>query len=284
MQIHENTGSGSISQSNTTLFTGITLILMGGMILLDQYLHTGWLLLMILPLGGLAFLSWGVKVRRPGLIIAGGVLAGLGVGSFIAFSNFFNLDWSVRVGFLLVCFALGWGLIATLLFFISGQIAWWALIPGSIIIGLGVCFLRGPIRPLDFVFYPGFGLGLVFLTWGLKTHLLGLIIPGSLLLGISPGIGLAWGDLKVVNSLTQTGVMLVCFALGWGLITIFSKLAINKFIWWPLIPGGIMAMTGWGLYIGGNPKNALSFIGNTGSIGLILFGLYILLWNSELRK
>jgi hypothetical protein len=36
-------------------------------------------------------------------------------------------------------------------------------------------------------------------------------------------------------------------------------------------------MVGWGLYIGGNPGNALSFIGNTGSIGLIVFGIYLLL-------
>src|SRR5664279_367371 len=103
MHTHENTGSGSISQPNTTLFTGITLILMGGMILLDQYLHTGWLLLMILPLGGLAFLGFGVKVRRPGLITGGGILAGLGVGSFIAFSRFFSLDVPARVGFFMVC-------------------------------------------------------------------------------------------------------------------------------------------------------------------------------------
>jgi hypothetical protein len=284
MHIHDNPGSGSIAQPSATLVTGITLILMGGMILLDQYLNTGWLVLMILPLGGLAFLGWGVKLRQRGLITAGGVLTGFGVGCFIAFSNFFSMDLPLRIGFLCVSFALGWGLIATLFYFINDQIAWWTLIPGAIFAGLGMCFFKTPIRPLDFVFYPGVGLGLVLLAWGLAGHLLGLIIPGSLLLGISPGISLAWGDLKVVNSLTQTGVMLVCFALGWGLITIFSRLAINKFIWWPMIPGGIMATTGWGLYIGGNPQHALSFIGNTGSIGLILFGLYILLWNSELRK
>jgi hypothetical protein len=78
--------------------------------------------------------------------------------------------------------------------------------------------------------------------------------------------------------------MLVIFALGWGLITVFSRFIINKFIWWPLIPGGVLAMVGWGLYIGGNPGNALSFIGNTGSIGLIIFGIYLLLWRTELRK
>jgi hypothetical protein len=71
--------------------------------------------------------------------------------------------------------------------------------------------------------------------------------------------------------------MLVWFALGWGLVTIFARVQTFKFVWWPLIPGGILAMVGWGLYIGGNPQSAVGFIGNTGSIGLLIFGIYILL-------
>jgi hypothetical protein len=34
---------------------------------------------------------------------------------------------------------------------------------------------------------------------------------------------------------------------------------------------------GTGLYIGGDPTRALGFIGNTGSIALMIFGLYLLL-------
>ena len=71
--------------------------------------------------------------------------------------------------------------------------------------------------------------------------------------------------------------MLVILAIGWGLITVFSRVITDKFTWWPLIPAGILAMTGWGLYIGGNPDNALGFIGNTGSIVLIILGIYLLL-------
>ena len=38
-----------------------------------------------------------------------------------------------------------------------------------------------------------------------------------------------------------------------------------------------MAVVGWGLYIGGNPDNASTFISNTGSVALIIIGLYLLL-------
>ena len=88
---------------------------------------------------------------------------------------------------------------------------------------------------------------------------------------------------RAVNTLAQTGIMLVCIGLGWLLITVFSRVITAQFVWWPLIPGGILAVVGWGLYIGGNPNNALSFIGNTGSIALILFGIYLILLRRGIR-
>ena len=96
-------------------------------------------------------------------------------------------------------------------------------------------------------------------------------------MGIGPGVYVPWSNTYIESGLAQTGIMLVSFALGFGLIVLFSRVSIRKFIWWPLIPGGVLFMVGWGLYIGGNPNNALSFIGNTGSIGLIILGVYLLL-------
>jgi hypothetical protein len=61
------------------------------------------------------------------------------------------------------------------------------------------------------------------------------------------------------------------------LITIAARRVTHKAVWWPLIPGGILAVVGTGLYIGGDPTHAMGFIGNTGSIALMIFGLYLLL-------
>jgi hypothetical protein len=77
--------------------------------------------------------------------------------------------------------------------------------------------------------------------------------------------------------------MLVVFGLGWLLITVLSRIITPGIVWWPLIPGGILAVVGWGLYIGGDPGNAISFISNTGSIALILFGIYLLLLRQGIR-
>jgi hypothetical protein len=127
-------------------------------------------------------------------------------------------------------------------------------------------------------------LGLVFLAWGWTRKLLGLIIPGCILVTVGPGISFAWSQSSNPQGLIETGVMLVWFALGWLLITVFSRMMYKKFIWWPLIPGGVLAMVGWGLYIGGNPSNALGFVGNSGSIGLIIFGVYLLLLRFGMQK
>jgi len=77
---------------------------------------------------------------------------------------------------------------------------------------------------------------------------------------------------------------LVVFSLGWGLLILFGRMLTARFVWWPLIPGGIFAVVGWGLYIGGDPGNAMSFIANTGSIGLIIFGLYLLLMRKSIHR
>jgi hypothetical protein len=127
-------------------------------------------------------------------------------------------------------------------------------------------------------------MGSVFLLWGWVEKLFGLLIPGCLLITTGPGISIAWSHVTSPQGLVETGVMLVWFALGWLLITVFSRILYKKFTWWPLIPGGVLAMVGWGLYIGGNPANALGFVGNTGSIGLIIFGVYLLLLRFGMQK
>jgi len=154
----------------------------------------------------------------------------------------------------------------------------------GIILSIGLTFLFTKVRLADFVLWVGTGTGLVLLIWGIYWRLFGLIIPGSLLVASGPGIYMAWGRASEMNSLARTGVMLVIFSIGWFLIILFSRVTTSNFIWWPLIPGGILAVVGWGLYIGGDPGNAATFIANTGSIGLIIFGIYLLLLRKGIHR
>ncbi|HAL65410.1 MAG TPA: hypothetical protein DCP10_07595 [Bacteroidales bacterium] len=148
----------------------------------------------------------------------------------------------------------------------------------------GIPFLISQLNLLDFLFYIGIGVGLILIISGIYWKLFGLLIPGSIIIGVMPGLYFAWENTNATNALEQTAVMLVWFAFGWGLITILSRMLTKNFVWWPLIPGGILAVVGWGLFIAGNPKSAIGFIGNTGSIGLIIFGIYILLMRQSFNK
>lgn len=269
---------------NLSSQAGLALILFGVLVLADQYIHTGWLTISVPFIAGLLMLLRGIFNRQYRFLIAGGIMSGVGAGGFAASFPWSEATVAIRLGIFLLLNAVGWLLILIFSVRINSRPAYWSLVPAIVSAGLGVFTLFTPLNPLELGLYLLTGIGLTLLVCGLMGSKLGLIIPGCLLLTIGPGIYYPWGQTGSVNGLTQTGTMLVIFALGWGLITVFSRMSIQRFIWWPLIPGGVLAMVGWGLYIGGNPGNALSFIGNTGSIGLIIFGIYLLLWRNEFRK
>lgn len=289
MQIFDH--PSSVKFSSARVVTGIALILTGGILFLDRYLKSGWLSLAILPAIGLFLYLWGIKHRQVGLIIAGSLLSGIGAGCITAWGPVIQTDGSavalgiinpphslaVQIGLLLFFTGISWVVITLTTVAVTPIATWWALIPGGVLGGLGACLLFTPMRWTDFVLYLALGTGLPLLFWGLVSRLFGLVIPGCLLSATGAGLYVAWQTPVIGNTLVQTGVMLIWFALGWVLITVGGRVVMQKYLWWPLIPGGIMAVVGMGLYIGGDPKRAFGFIGNTGSISLMIFGLYLLL-------
>lgn len=263
---------------------GLILIVSGLLSLLDLQLKTKWLTLSIPTILGLVLLVYGFTSGSKGWLIAGALITGVGLGGFFALQQIHTIPLIKRFGYLTMFFAAGWLLVLVLLYITNRYTAWWALICSAIFGSTAYVLLVKIPTIFDFVFYIPLSLGLAFLVWGWKRRKIGLIIPGCILSTVGPGISLAWAKAADPQGLIETGVMLVWFALGWILITVFSRILYKKFIWWPLIPGGVLAMVGWGLYIGGNPSNALGFVGNTGSIGLIIFGIYLLLLRFGMQK
>lgn len=285
MNSTQNTNHSNIRKEiDFRIIGGLLLVIIGIAILLDQYIKTGWLPLIILPFLGLLCIFGGIRLQRFGLVIAGSLLSGIGSGAFLILRGMNSLSWQQRIGYGLLLFSFSWVGVTLFSAFFARNIAWWALIPASLIAGSGIPFAWLKLSIFDFVFWCTISLGLAFLIWGSFKKWIGLLIPGSLLVGIGPGIYYPWRVFDNGNGLTQTGEMLVWFALGWVLMIFFSRIVLNKFIWWPMIPAGVLTMVGWGLYVGGNPQNAVSFIGNSGSIVLIIFGLYLLLLRQGIRK
>lgn len=264
-------------QQAVRLTIGIALIGSGAMALIESVLKTGWLHYLILPFLALFLVADGVLARRLLGIIPGCLIGGAGLGLFFGYGLLMNEPWNIKLALLLGGFAAGWLAITVISRLFLKKFHWWAFFVGITIGSLALVFGISEMRTIDFFGYMVAAMGGAMLIWGLVGHIFGLIIPGCILSGVGLGLYQAWGASGDLNGLARTGIMLVIFGIGWGMITVLSHPIVQKFIWWPLIPAGVMGVTGYGLYIGGSPNSAVSFIGNTGSIGLILLGLYLLL-------
>jgi len=256
---------------------GVVLILTGLLFLLDQRIKTNWLSLALPVFISLILLSWGIISKRKLLIIPGFILFGLSSAFFVIFQRLVYYKTFTLLFAAIGIFSFSWLLLFVFLAVIRKTTAWWALFVAAISGAVSLNFLISKQTLLTFIFSISLAIGIVFLLWGTRKRAIGLLIPGLLVSTIGAGVFFAWNDPVEKNGLQQTGTMLMWFALGWILIAVISKIFSRKFTWWPLIPGGVLTMVGAGLYIGGNPDNALGFFQNTGSIGLIMFGVYLIL-------
>jgi hypothetical protein len=263
---------------------GIVLVVSGLLFLLDQRIKTHWLSLSLPVFISLIMLAGGILSRRRLLLIPGFILFGVSAAFFVIFQKLFSIKAIALVSAATGVFAFSWLLLFVTLAVIRKTIAWWGLFVATISGAGSINFFAHKLSLLNFVFTISLAIGAVFFLWGARKRQLGLIIPGLLVSTIGAGVFFAWNHPLKNNGLQETGVMLVWFALGWILITVISKIYSKKFVWWPLIPGGVLTMVGSGLYIGGNPSNALSFFQNTGSIGLIMFGVYLILLKYGMNK
>jgi len=286
-QVHLSNGKskeGNEGSRSLLNFLGLSIIVVGLALILNQYLHTGWLVLLILPVISLVVVVFGIRQRTFALLLPGGILFLLGIGGFLAFYVLQGLSLHFRLGVLSVTLGICWLTVTSITALFNQKIAWWSLIPGFSFLGLGISLIFTHFQWFDAVFWILLGLGIAFLVWSYGTRIIGLAIPGSLLVAIAPGILFGWMNYYSDRILVHIGIMLSWFAIGWGLIILFWRLVRTRFIWWPLIPGGVLAVVGWGLYISQNPGNAISFISNTSAIMLIILGIYLLLLRSSLRK
>jgi hypothetical protein len=153
------------------------------------------------------------------------------------------------------------------------------IVAGVILVLVGAATLLQ--RWLDIGNYIVLLLGLGFLIWGSVSHKTGLIIPGGVLSGIGLGILAMQGPWQFPVA-DQNGVFLLCFALGWFLIT-FLTAVFTCTQWWALIPGGIMALIGGAILVtnGAIPWMDLNLVY---AIILIVIGLALLVFRGRSKK
>jgi hypothetical protein len=155
---------------------------------------------------------------------------------------------------------------------------------GCALVGLGLWMLASNLWQWEWSAIFPLGLGLLFLVWGSATRTLGLLIPGGILTGIGAGALLLAGPFSHLEESASGGLFLVSFGAGWLLTTLTAALFMRRLVWWPLIPGGIMLLTGGALLIGGPALVALAYFGQGWPLVLIVIGLYLLLWRKGLQE
>jgi hypothetical protein len=150
-----------------------------------------------------------------------------------------------------------------------------AFIAGVFLILLGGLFTIGQITDFAFLGWMVLPLlSLIFIVWGVLTRQIGFLIPGGILAGI--GLGTAVMPLSNTLNVDEGGLFLLSFAAGWALITLLSAIFTDETHWWPLIPGGIMAVIGVAVITNGALLNLLGLLAQGWPLILIGVGLFLI--------
>lgn len=135
-------GKVKVDHSRVRLIGGGALIVVGAFALFSLFADIHLVPLLVVPLAGLILLLWGAGIRNNGLLVAGGVLLGVGVGLALTETVLATSSDSTQTGVLLICFALGWLLVTLLSFFFGRKRIWWPVVPGvaCLVAGIGMLF------------------------------------------------------------------------------------------------------------------------------------------------
>lgn len=273
------------SKSRATIVScGIAMVLLGSGYLFSESFKNAILFVLAILAAGLVFLYFGFSAKADGLKVVGTLITGISLTFFIIRNFASTSKITGQIGLGLFVFGLCWISTAVVLGGIKSTNRLWPLIPAGILLPVSILLMEGSTSLLHFVLAGCLGLGISLFLWGLINKWIGLVIPGCILVTAGPGIFFAWRSEMPANALSQTGTMLVWFAVGWVLIAVASRFLFSQVIWWPFIPAGVLAFVGWGLALGGNASLAKSLIGNSGSIIVILLGFYLLLIRQDIHK
>jgi len=156
-------------------------------------------------------------------------------------------------------------------------------IAAAVLIVIGLLLLIGNLSTSTLVgllILPS--LGAIFLAWGFLARLTGPLIPGGILAGL--GLGVLVQQLFLTADAPVGGAVVVMgLGLGFLVITPLVFLVTGKRCWWPLIPGGILAIIGIALLLGSAGLAFLRVLGQLWPVILIAVGVY-LLWRATDRR
>ncbi|HSN75624.1 MAG TPA: hypothetical protein VL334_11155 [Anaerolineae bacterium] len=143
-QLQDNTSDAKKPmEARDRVILGVMLIAIGLLVFLSQVIDLPQIELLILPGLALIFLIWGLLTREIGLMIPGGILAGVALGVYLMAGPYAGQIEEDQAGVFLLAFSTGWALISLLSLVSKQGFQWWPLIPGAIIGLVGLAIMRG---------------------------------------------------------------------------------------------------------------------------------------------
>jgi hypothetical protein len=144
------------------------------------------------------------------------------------------------------------------------------IIAGIMLVLAGATFLAGQYVDIKIMTLALPMFGVLMLGAGVFRRSSGWMIPGGILTGVGLGVLLIED-----TALDEDAVLLLTIAFGFALITVLSRLFAERALYWPLIPGSLMALVGVGFLLGGVWMQVLEVIGSLWPVGLIAVGVAI---------
>lgn len=251
----------SLSRKQSLVWGGL-LIVFGAMSLVESLFDpTPWLWVAVLAASGLGVLAvylsdrseWGFLITTYALwavaILVTLALLDIVPGAFIAI-------------YVLVAIALPF-----LVVYLRDRNNWWALIPCYVLLAISAMLLLTEWNILPDAFIATFvlaAIALPFLGVFLLNHInWWALIPAYVLLVI--GIMVALLDLNVLDDLWVPAYIMFAIAIPFFVIYVW-----NPKEWWPLIPGGVLAVIGSAFILSSGAAQYL------GAVALIVAGIVIL--------
>ncbi|HEU0027788.1 MAG TPA: hypothetical protein VFQ25_11790 [Ktedonobacterales bacterium] len=123
---------------------GAMLVVLGLMALAANIWNSALIGTLVLPVLGVMFIVWGYLQRSGGLMIPGGILTGLGLGTLAQQTLLVTANGEARGGIVVLGLALGFLAIMPLSQMAEGHFHWWPSIPGGILLVVALAILAGP--------------------------------------------------------------------------------------------------------------------------------------------
>ncbi len=121
--------------------------------------------------------------------------------------------------------------------------------------------------------------GLALLARGAALHSSRLIVVGGIITGAGLAVASQSGPwIAGQDEPRRKGLFFFCLALGWFLVILVTRLAAPRTLWWPLLPGTVLAITGAAAWLFHSQSSSIFPL--LWPLPLVAAGLFlIILWN-----